>query len=216
MSTYSAGESTKKTIVNAAGELAGELGLDNVTTRGVAERAGENIGSIHYHFGGKDGLFEAVAQDAIGACEKKVYTVVGQLDESSTPEEFSRAIRIAVAGEIDDLFRSDRPHWHAQVIYQLLQRDDDLYQLLRRTLLDPSMDCLARLFRLIDPAMSDEDAFVYTCVTKMPVYAHASYMKAMLKRLGMKQYSESYLKRMEDILVRQTQLSLGLPLDGGE
>jgi AcrR family transcriptional regulator len=214
MAGYSAGESTKMSMVNAAGELAGEVGLDNVTTRAVAERAGENIGSIHYHFGGKDGLFEAVARNAIGSCEeKKVYEAVEQLDESSTPEEFSKAIRIAVAGEIDDLFRSDRPHWHSQVIYQLLQRDDDLYELLRVKLLDPSMDCMVRLLKLIDPAMSDEDAFLHACTTRMPVFAHAHYMKAMLKRLGVKQYSERYLKKMEDLLVQKAQRSLGLPED---
>ena len=68
MTTYSSGDSTKMKIINAAGELAAEVGFTNVTTRAVADRSGENIGSIHYHFGGKDGLFEAVIREAMKAC----------------------------------------------------------------------------------------------------------------------------------------------------
>ena len=50
----------------------------------------------------------------------------------------------------------------------------------------------------------------------MPVYDHANYRKAMLKYLGVNEYSERYLKSLEKMLVKQTQLLLGLPLDQGE
>jgi AcrR family transcriptional regulator len=60
MGEYSKGERTRLALIEATGELAAELGFSNVSTRAVAERSGENIGTIHYHFGGKDGLFVAV------------------------------------------------------------------------------------------------------------------------------------------------------------
>ncbi|BCJ37267.1 hypothetical protein Athai_47700 [Actinocatenispora thailandica] len=41
-----------------------EGGWPAVTTRAVAERAGTNVGLIHYHFGGLPGLHEAVAHKA--------------------------------------------------------------------------------------------------------------------------------------------------------
>lgn len=63
-------EVTRGNLINAAGELAVEFGIDNVSTRLVAELARENIGSIHYHFGGKGGLFMAVVQKAIDGCVK--------------------------------------------------------------------------------------------------------------------------------------------------
>ena len=212
MRKYTSSESTKRNIVEAAGELAAEMGIDNVSTRAVADASGENIGSIHYHFGGKDGLFEAVVRDAMDGCMGLDFSeVVDALTPDATPEELSRAIRVAVAGEINDIFRSDSPAWHPQVIYQLLQRDNVLCDIFTKEVLDPSMEAMRRFFKILDPDMGDEDIFLRIVVMKMPIYAHANYRKAMLKRLNATEYSEEYLQKLEDILVRQTQVDLGLP-----
>lgn len=211
MPKYAAAEATKDKLIQAAGELAAELGMDNVSTRAVAEASGENIGSIHYHFGGKNGLFEAVVRDAIGCCSTvHEAEIIDGLGDAPTREELGRAVQELIRQEIDDMFRSDRPDWHSLVIYQLLQRDDALYELFREEVLDPGMDGMTRFFRLIDPAMSDEVAFLHNIAMKMPIFAHANYRKAMLKRLGVERYSEAYLLQLEELLVRQCQLTLGL------
>ena len=211
MSKYAAADSTKQKLIQAAGQLTAEHGLDNVSTRAVAEASGENIGSIHYHFGGKDGLLEAVVHDAIGSgTDKEFHGAIDELDENSSPADFSSVIRTIVAGEITDLFLSDRPDWHSHVMYQLLQREDALGELFRKDVLQPSMDSMCRLFQLIDPKMSKEDAFLHSVVMKMPIFAHAHYGKAMKWRLGVAAYSEDYLQKLEDVLVKQTLLVLGL------
>lgn len=214
MTTYTTGENTKQKMINAAGTLAAEVGFANISTRAVADVSGENIGSIHYHFGGKDGLFEAVVRDAIDGCkDKESLEEVKKLTEASTQEELSKFVRLAIACEINDLFRSDRPAWHSQVIYQLLQRDDALYEMLRTEVMDPGMGAMARFFKIVDPSITDDEAFLRMVIMKLPIFAHANYMKAFLKQLGAKTYSEEYLQKMEDLLVRQTQLSLNLPED---
>lgn len=214
MTTYSTGESTKVKIISATGELAAGLGLSHVTTRMVAERSDENIGSIHYHFGGKDGLLEAVVQEAISGCAHiDDMAITQELSDDATPEELSVVIRKLVASEITDMFRSDRPAWHVPVVYQLLQRDDHLYDLFDEQVLQKSVAAFTRLYRIIDPEMSSDEIHLRAVIMKMPVFAHADYMKAMLKMLGVEQYSEEYLQMMEDLIVKQTQLLLGLPLD---
>jgi AcrR family transcriptional regulator len=214
MTTYTTGENTKQKMINAAGTLAAEVGFANISTRAVADASGENIGSIHYHFGGKDGLFEAVVRDAIDGCKnKQSLEEVKKLNEASTQEELSKFVRLAIACEINDLFRSDRPAWHSQVIYQLLQRDDALYEMLRTEVMDPGMSAMALFFKIVDPSISEDEAFLRMVIMKMPIFAHANYMKAFLKQMGAKTYSEEYLQKMEDLLVRQTQLSLNLPED---
>jgi AcrR family transcriptional regulator len=212
MSTYSAADITKMNIIDAAGNLAAADGFASVSTRKVAEAAGENIGSIHYHFGGKDGLFAAVVREAMSWCvDKDYYNAISAIDESSTPEELAKVVRAIISSEITDLFRTDRPAWHSQVIYQLLQRDDELYELFRAEVLEPSMDALGRFLKIIDPAMDETEVFQRTVTMKMPIFAHANYMKVFLKALGTESYTEEYLQQLEDLLVRQAQLSLGLP-----
>jgi AcrR family transcriptional regulator len=209
-----AAEDTRQKIIDATGELASERGLDNVSTRAIAERSGENIGSIHYHFGGKEGLFAAVAAEAMKLCRKqKSLKVIATLNAESTPQELSKAIRIVVAEEITNLFRSGRPLWHAQIIYQLLQRDDYLYEQFHKEVLNPDMDAMSTLLKAINPRLCKEEIFLQTCAMKMPIFAHAHYMKAMLKRLQVDHYSEAYLQKLEDMITHQTLLSLGLPDD---
>lgn len=209
-----ASENTKINIINAAGELAAELGFTNVSTRLVADRSGENIGSIHYHFGGKDGLFEAVVREAMGGCcHKGMEEALSSLSESTSREELSHMLRVIIEAEITDMFRSDRPDWHVPVIYQLLQRDDVLYDLFHEEVMEPSTEAMHRFFKIINPDMDAYDIHLHKVLMKMPIYAHADYMKVMLKMLKADSYSEDYLLRMEDMLVKQTQLLLGLPLD---
>jgi AcrR family transcriptional regulator len=215
MTTYSKGDNTKANIVQAAGQLAAEHGLAHVTTRMVAERAGENIGSIHYHFGGKDGLFEAVVREAIGGCchTDDTALLLSDINENSTSDELAGAIRALISSEITDMFRSDRPAWHVPVVYQLLQRDDHLYEIFDEAVLKPSVEAFTRFFLIIDPELSPEEIHLHAVLMKMPIFAHADYMKTMLKMLGTDKYLEAYLQKMEDLLVKQTQLLLGLPLD---
>lgn len=215
MPKYSAAEETKEKLIQAAGELAAELGLDNVSTRAVADRSGENIGSIHYHFGGKDGLFDAVVRESIRGCSDHGYSAaLENLGEAqATPEELSSIVRLIVQGEINNLFRSGRPPWYSQVIYQLLQREDALFELFQVEVMDPGMACMRKFLQLIDPTMPEDEVLLRMTIMKMPIFAHANYMTVLLRQLNAKSYPEEYLQKMEDLLVRQTQLLLGLPED---
>jgi len=211
MTTYTSSDTTKMRMINAAGELAAEQGIDNVSTRAIAERSGENIGSIHYHFGGKKGLWVAVVKTAMDSCVQ--LDAQDELEENATPEKLSKMVRKMIGDEVTNLFRTGRPDWHAQVSYQLLQRDDDLYELFRAWRLGPAMDFMHGLIHIIRPDLDDEEVFIIGALIKMPMFAHANYRKAMLKRLKVESYSDEYLKKMEDLLVRQAQLLLGLPED---
>ena len=54
--TASSAEQTRKALVIAALKLFGTVGYDGASTREIAAAANANLGSIAYHFGGKEGL----------------------------------------------------------------------------------------------------------------------------------------------------------------
>jgi len=56
------GEATRTRLIAAGLELFGSLGFEAVTTRLLSARAGVNQAAIPYHFGGKQGVYLAVAQ----------------------------------------------------------------------------------------------------------------------------------------------------------
>jgi AcrR family transcriptional regulator len=57
----SASDQTRMALIRAALKLFGTMGYDGASTREIAAAANANIGSIAYHFGGKEGLRAACA-----------------------------------------------------------------------------------------------------------------------------------------------------------
>lgn len=64
---------TRADLIAAALYLFGQDGFAATSTRALAARAGTNVASIAYHFGGKDGLRMACAHDVL----RRVSTVAG-------------------------------------------------------------------------------------------------------------------------------------------
>lgn len=59
------GAQARLSLVRAAVEVFGESGLEAATTREIAQRARQNIAAIAYYFGGKEGLYLAVAEHIV-------------------------------------------------------------------------------------------------------------------------------------------------------
>jgi TetR/AcrR family transcriptional regulator, regulator of cefoperazone and chloramphenicol sensitivity len=59
------GAQARQALVGAAIEVFGESGLEAATTREIAQRAKQNIAAIAYYFGGKEGLYLAVAEHIV-------------------------------------------------------------------------------------------------------------------------------------------------------
>ena len=75
-------EQTREALVLAALRLFGRQGFDGTSTREVAAAANANIGSIAYHFGGKDGLRMAAADHIVSTIQTVAGSVLGHIDQS--------------------------------------------------------------------------------------------------------------------------------------
>ncbi|WEO77012.1 TetR/AcrR family transcriptional regulator [Cryobacterium sp. SO2] len=106
---------TKRAILDAALELAGERGITGTTMDDVAERAGVAKGSLYYNFASKDKLFEGLLCEGMSALtealrearagvtgwtaiEALVTTLLGRIAANT-------ALAKVIAG---DIFRTDR------------------------------------------------------------------------------------------------------------
>ena len=68
---------TRATLVRAALKLFGRQGYDGTSTREIAAEAKANIGSIAYHFGGKEGLRNAAADYIVDTIQTIAAQAVG-------------------------------------------------------------------------------------------------------------------------------------------
>lgn len=90
-------EVTRTALVHAALRLFGRQGFDGTSTRQIAALAGANIGSIAYHFGGKEGLHAACADFIVETIWKIAEPVLA--DPSDTADASIAAASLADAVE---------------------------------------------------------------------------------------------------------------------
>jgi len=67
----------KARILAAARKLFGEYGYHGVTTRMIAKEVGIDISTLHYHWGEKQGLYEAVLTDLSDEIRAKLIEIEG-------------------------------------------------------------------------------------------------------------------------------------------
>lgn len=213
MSKYQTSNKTQLALIQAAGELAAEKGFSAVTTRAIAERAGENIGSIHYHFGSRDKLFEAVL---LTACQRWLdHPLEAALAgcDLQTKAGQAEAVRRAVTRVANLLFDKEIPAWYCRVVYQVLQTAGGLREILLCTLMDREHEQVYKILAAIDPSLSEELLLQYFILLFTPLFFHADYQGVILRRLGKTEYSQEYLDTLVDNSIKQALLSYGLPLE---
>ena len=76
---------TKERILDAAEQLFGDLGYAATSLRAVTGRAGVNLAAVHYYFGSKIGLFEAVFQRRVTTINEERLLRLKALQETDSP-----------------------------------------------------------------------------------------------------------------------------------
>ncbi len=115
MNRYKSSEKTRQALINAAGELAAEHGINAVTTRAIANLAGENLGSIHYHFGSKEKLFEAVILHVAERWQSlPIKDIVAKVDDDPSRAELAQMVSHVVKRNVALIFDRSAPAWHCR------------------------------------------------------------------------------------------------------
>ena len=170
MATYETSVKTREALISAAGQLAAQLGFASVSIRAIARHANENVGSIHYHFGSKEKLFEAVVRTVLQIWkENSIGELLNKYDTDS-PQGQAEAVRAIVHRNIALLFNREMPDWHCRVIFQVMRTEGPLREIFKNKLIIPSHAAVTELFRKINPAMDDKEAFLRILIMNTPIF----------------------------------------------
>ncbi|WP_280234290.1 TetR/AcrR family transcriptional regulator [Nocardia cyriacigeorgica] len=86
-----AGLPTDRRLILAAERLFAERGIDAVSLRAVMSAAGANVASVHYHFGSKDALVEALLDQRGGEVSHRRAELLDSIEASGDPSARSLA-----------------------------------------------------------------------------------------------------------------------------
>ncbi len=182
MTTYATSERTRTALIDSAGELFTRYGIDAVSTRAIAERAGENIGSIHYHFGGKKGLLQAALDVFFESWEDEPLHRVWDKHRDSLNSPHAREIFLEelVQTFFDRIYFAGRPWWCAGLLYQLFTYENDLSDQFIERHVRPHHELLQEVAKHLHPEFDDEQAFVWSQLLVGPIIS-LTLMRPMLQ-----------------------------------
>ncbi|HJT90649.1 MAG TPA: TetR family transcriptional regulator [Mycobacterium sp.] len=91
--------STERRILLAAERLFAERGIEGVSLRAVMAAAGTNVAAIHYHFGSKEALVEALIAQRSGEISQRRAAMLDRLDSTKriTARQLAEAFVVPVA-----------------------------------------------------------------------------------------------------------------------
>jgi len=80
---------TKQKILDTAEELFMEHGFEATSLRQITAAAGVNLAAVHYHFGGKEELFEAVLTRRLDPMNQERVALLTRFEHAAAPDPLS-------------------------------------------------------------------------------------------------------------------------------
>lgn len=141
----------RQRLLEAALIVFGDVGYEAASTRALAKQAGTNLSSILYHFGGKPGLYQAVAEHVADGIARPLAGTIAEAraaaaDPSLTPER-AEAVLLAFVDAFARAMLADDPQKTRMVRFVLREMLDpsEAFDTLHGRVMGPMHRCLATL-----------------------------------------------------------------------
>lgn len=179
-------EQTRAALVRAALQLFGKQGFDGTSTREIAALAKANIGSIAYHFGGKEGLR--------AACANYIVSTVGgvagaALAESPGGPQSAEAAQARLNTVLEAMvgFIMARPEAgeFVQFVLRELSQPSEALDIIYEGVFEPVHDGLCRIWAEAsgeDPESDRTRITIFTLIGQVVYFRIAQ--AAVMRRLG--------------------------------
>ncbi|WP_378945221.1 CerR family C-terminal domain-containing protein [Mesorhizobium sp. ANAO-SY3R2] len=185
----SAPEATRTALVMAALQLFGRQGFDATSTREIAAAAGANIGSIAYHFGGKEGLRLAAADYIVDTIQSVASQALGSTTlaqpEPATPAEAEAQIAAAVERMVGFIVARPEAGEIVQFVLRELSTPTDALDRIYTGVFEPLH---VRLCQLWAAATGEEAESERTRMTVFMMIGQVVYFRiaraAVIRRMG--------------------------------
>ena len=96
-------DTTAERLLEAAERLIAERGLDATSVRAICAQAGANVAAVHYHYGSKDALVDAVLERRMGDLTERRLAMLRPV--AAEPRPSPRAVVDALVRPLADFAR---------------------------------------------------------------------------------------------------------------
>ena len=191
-------DATRQALIAAALRLFGRRGFEATSTRAVAAAANANIGSIAYHFGGKEGLREACARHIVATVRAIAAPAFG-LDDGPLPgpEEAGARLLEGAARMVRFLVAAPEAGEIVQFVLRELSAPGTVLDILYEGVFEPVHRQLCRLWGRAagdDPESEETRLAVFSMIGQI-IYFRIG-REPVLRRMGWAGYGPAEAERL--------------------
>ena len=202
---------TKLALIEAAGELFAQGGLKGTSTRAIAALAKSNIGSIHYHFGGKEKLYWAAVEYMF---HRRIteQNVALSLPDDPTDQETANLMAQLVCRRLRASCGPAVPAWHSQLLWRTVSDGMDMARPeLVGHVFRPDYDSFARLVATARPGITHRGTrlLFYQLISQLIFYSR--HQAKVLRELGADSYDDKHLDQIGAHIATSLTRMLDLP-----
>jgi AcrR family transcriptional regulator len=153
-------DTTRERLLSEATRLFAERGPAGTSIRELAQAAGANVAAVHYHFGGKEGLYAAVVERAFSFVPQLRDVLAAQLDaarSAGTREAAAQAIRTCTHEFMRHLFRKGHSTWAALFLQREAMEPTETVTRAIDGLIGPVWDTCIALLALLRPDLKKRE-----------------------------------------------------------
>ena len=201
------GDQTRQRLLESAIEIFAHSAYDSVRTRVLADAAGVNQAAIPYYFGGKEGLYLAVAQHIAERLGARIATLTGparKLLDNETPasdEDLENALRDILANFARAILGQHESRASAAIILREQQQPTKAFDLLYSQAMEPLHQVVstlvARRQRLNDDA---PQAILHAHMLLGQVLGFVAARTTLMRRLNQSRIDAGQIEYVADLL----------------
>jgi len=185
----SGADQTRLALVQAALKLFGQKGFDGTSTREIATAARANIGSIAYHFGGKEGLRSACAEhivDTVNAiAAQAIGPAAGVLAGPVDPETARKVLHAVVERFVMTVVGNPQAVPFVQFVLRELSQPTTALERIYGGVFEPNHKRFCLLWEKATGRPADDQ---HTMITVFTVVGQVMYFRiareAVMRRMG--------------------------------
>src|SRR5690606_23197680 len=209
-------EATRIALIMAGLRLFGQKGFEATSTREIAAEAKANIGSIAYHFGGKEGLRTACAQHIVDTIRGVASAAVG-LDDTTLLSQHEAETRIleGVRRMVQFMIAGPEAGDFVQFILRELSSPGGALDTIYQGVFEPVHKRLCQLWAQAtgEDAESDQTRLAVFSMIGQVVYFRIG-REAVLRRMGWSAYGSEESTRLTAVFTENIRAALNTRRQG--
>lgn len=148
------GEATRARLLEAAGQLFSQQGFAETTGKAIAQRAGADLASINYHFGSRNGLYQAVLLEA----HRQILDLQDLQRIAASGLSAQQRLHALLTGLVE---RAQQPEaWAPRVLARELMAPSSHLQVLLDEAVPPKIVAIAQILSEISGIPTDDPALL--------------------------------------------------------